>query len=114
MKNSASGPNAKTFHLNKTPLMDYTAIRLATVIKNASSGEPEINIELSDEGRELFAAITKENIDKRLAIVVNGEVYSAPVIRSEISDGKAQISGNFTEEEAQQLAAKINEAIRYQ
>jgi len=90
--------------------LDYTAVSSATVTRNASSGTPEIDVEFSQEGKELFAAITKENINKRLAIVLDGHLYSAPVIRSEISGGKAQITGSFTEEEARELAAKINEA----
>jgi RNA polymerase sigma factor (sigma-70 family) len=114
MTNSASGAKGDTLHVNKTPLLDYTAIRSVNVTKNAESGEPEIHADLSDEGRELFAAVTKENLNKRLAIVMNGQLYRAPVIRSEIADGKVLITGNFTEEEAQQLVAKINEAIRYQ
>ncbi len=97
--------------MQKTPLLDYTAISSATVTKNASSGAPEINLEFSEEGKELFAAVTKENLNKRLAIVLDGQVYSAPVIRSEISGGKAQITGSFTEQEANALAAKINEAV---
>jgi len=76
-----------------------------------SSGVPQIDIEFSQLGKELFAAITKENLNKRLAIVLDGQVVSAPVVRSEISEGKAQITGAFTEEEARKLAAKINEAI---
>jgi preprotein translocase subunit SecD len=92
-------------------LMDYTAIRSATVVTGTSSGVPQIDIEFSELGKELFAAITKENINKRLAIVLDGKLYSAPVIRSEIPGGKAQITGSFTVEEANKLAAKINEAI---
>jgi preprotein translocase subunit SecD len=42
---------------------------------------------------------------------LDGHVYSAPVIRSEITGGKAQITGSFTEQEATELAAKINEAV---
>ncbi len=108
MTNNAGG---ETLHVQKTPLMDYTAIRSATVTRNESTGAPEINVEFSEVGKELFAAITKENLNKRLAIVLNGHLYSAPVIRSEISEGKAQITGAFTDEEAQELAAKINDAI---
>jgi RNA polymerase sigma factor (sigma-70 family) len=108
MTNSAGG---EALNVQKTPLMDYTAIRSATVERNASSGAPEINFEFSDVGKELFAAVTKENLNKRLAIVLDGHLYAAPVIRSEITGGKAQITGNFTEEEARALAAKINEAI---
>jgi RNA polymerase sigma factor (sigma-70 family) len=111
MTNNASGAGGETLHVQKTPLMDYTAIRSATVERDASSGDPEINIELSDVGKELFAAVTKENINKRLAIVLDGHLYLAPVIRSEISDGKVQITGHFTGEEARELAAKINDAI---
>ena len=108
MTNNASG---ETMHVQKMPLMDYTAISSATVTTDPSSGDPEINVELSDVGKELFAAVTKENINKRLAIVLDGHLYLAPVIRSEISDGKVQITGHFTKEEARELAAKINDAI---
>jgi RNA polymerase sigma factor (sigma-70 family) len=113
-ENSESMTNSAgdvALYVQKTPLMDYTAIRSASVERNASSGTPEINVEFSDVGKELFAAVTKENLNKRLAIVLDGHLYAAPVIRSEISGGKAQITGNFTEEEAQALAAKINDAI---
>ena len=109
--NNASGAAGETLHVQKTPLLDYTAVSSATVTRNASSGAPEIGVEFSEEGRELFAAITKENLNKRLAIVLDGHLYSAPVIRSEVSGGKAQITGHFTEEEARELAAKINDAI---
>jgi RNA polymerase sigma factor (sigma-70 family) len=108
MTNNASG---ETMHVQKTPLMDYTAISSATVTTDPSSGDPEINVELSDVGKELFAAVTKENLNKRMAIVLDGQLYMAPVIRSEITGGKVQITGHFTQEEASELAAKINGAI---
>jgi preprotein translocase subunit SecD len=111
MTNNASGGGGETLEVQKTPLLDYTAISSATVIRDQSSGAPAISIEFSEEGKELFAAVTKENINKRLAIVLDGQLYSAPVIRSEISGGKAQITGSFTEEQARELAAKINDAI---
>jgi RNA polymerase sigma factor (sigma-70 family) len=109
--NDTSAAGGETLHVQKTPLMDYTAISSASVTTDASSGAPVINVEFSEVGKELFAAITKENINKRLAIVVDGHVYSAPVIRSEILEGKAQVSGQFTEQEARELVAKINDAI---
>lgn len=111
MTNNAGGG---TLQLLKTPLLDHTAIRSVNVTKNPSSGAQEIDVEFSEEGKELFAAVTKENINKRLAIVLNGQLYSAPVIRSEITGGRAQITGNFTETEAKELAARINDAIRSQ
>ena len=103
--------SGEALEVQKRPLLDYTAISSATVTTNMSSGVPQIDIEFSQVGKELFAAITKENLNKRLAIVLDGQVVSAPVVRSEISEGKAQITGAFTEEEARKLAAKINEAI---
>lgn len=111
MTNNASGAGGETLYVQKTPLLDYTAISSATVTTNMASGAPQIDIEFSEVGKELFAAITQENINKRLAIVLDGHLYSAPVIREEISEGKAQITGSFTEEEASELAVKINDAI---
>jgi hypothetical protein len=51
-------------------------------------------------------------LDKRLAILVAGKVILAPIIRTEINDGRALIAGDFTQEEAKELADKINEALR--
>jgi RNA polymerase sigma factor (sigma-70 family) len=103
--------SGKTLHVRKTPLLDHTAISSVTVTRNMDTGTPQIDVEFSEVGKELFAQVTKENLNKRLAIVLDGHLYSAPVIREEISGGKAQITGSFTEEEAKQLAAKINETI---
>jgi preprotein translocase subunit SecD len=111
MTNDAGGAGGEALHVQRMPLMDHTAITSASVTTDSSSGEPVINVEFSEVGKELFAAITKENINKRLAIVLDGHLYSAPVIRSEILEGKAQITGRFTEQQARELAAKINDAI---
>jgi TolB-like protein len=68
---------------------------------------PTIVIQFDSQGTSRFAAITRENIGKRVAILLNGEVLSAPVIRGEIGGGKAQISGNFTLDEAFQLSVNL-------
>jgi len=112
MTNNAHGANPETLYVQKTPLLDHTVISTATVGVNPQSGSPEINVEFSDLGKELFATVTRENLNKRFAMVLNGRLYSAPVIRSEIAGGKAQISGDFSESEARELAAAINEAIQ--
>jgi len=65
---------------------------------------PYVGIDFNRDGAKLFAAITEANIEKRLAIVLDGVVQSAPVIRSRIPDGHAIIEGNFTAEEASGLA----------
>jgi preprotein translocase subunit SecD len=108
--NSSVNAGEATLNVRKTPLLDHTAISSVTVTTSAS-GTPQIEVELSQAAREQFTQITKENINKRLAIVMDGNLYSAPVIKSEISGGKLQISGSFTEAEARDLATKINDAI---
>lgn len=73
----------------------------------AGTGSPGgwlINFELNAEGTKQFARITKNNIQKQFAIVLDQRVESAPTIQSEIPDGKAQITGSFTEREAKDLA----------
>lgn len=66
--------------------------------------EPYVSITLDSTGAKLFERITGENIKKRLAIVLDSNVYSAPVIQDKISGGRAQITGNFTTQEASDLS----------
>lgn len=72
------------------------------------TGAAVIGITFTKEGGELFAKITKENIGEPLAVVLDNKVLSIPVIQEEIRDGKAQISGTFTPEEARILARNLN------
>lgn len=66
--------------------------------------EPYVALEFNAEGSRLFDKITGENVGKRLAIILDNTVYSAPVIRERISGGKASITGSFTMDEAKDLA----------
>jgi preprotein translocase subunit SecD len=66
--------------------------------------EPYVGIEFNSEGARIFDKITAENVGKRLAIVLDNTVYSAPVVKERISGGKASITGGFTMEEAKDLA----------
>ncbi len=68
------------------------------------TGFPDVNLVLNDEGARIFEQITGNNVGKRLAIVLDGVVKSAPVIRERIPNGKAQITGRFTMDEARELA----------
>ncbi len=67
-------------------------------------GQAIVQLELNKEGAKTFDTLTFQNIGRRLAIVLDGKVHSAPVIRDRISGGHAQISGNFTNQEASDLA----------
>ncbi|MFH1412260.1 MAG: protein translocase subunit SecD [Candidatus Omnitrophota bacterium] len=67
-------------------------------------GQPYVSLELNDKGGDLFADITDKNVGRRLAIVLDGEVYTAPVIRERIPSGRAQITGNFSLQEAKDIS----------
>ncbi len=66
-------------------------------------GQVEVSLKLSSLGSQTFARITSENVGRQLAIILDGIVYSAPVIRDAITGGNASISGGFTIDEARQL-----------
>jgi SecD/SecF fusion protein len=67
-------------------------------------GEPYVSLTLNPKGAQIFANVTATNVGKRLAIVLDGKVVSAPVIREAIPSGQAQISGNFTVNDANDLS----------
>ena len=67
-------------------------------------GQAYVALEFNNRGANSFERITGANIHKRMAIVLDGKVYSAPTIQDRISGGKASITGSFTTEEAQDLA----------
>src|SRR5690606_22102772 len=67
-------------------------------------GEANVQLQFDKEGADTFDRITFQNVGKRLAIVLDEKVHSAPVIRDRIPNGQAVISGNFTPEEANDLS----------
>ncbi|HUA38485.1 MAG TPA: protein translocase subunit SecD [Candidatus Sulfopaludibacter sp.] len=87
------------------------------IVKNAmvvrgNMGEPEIDFTLNENGAKKFADVTRNNIGRQLAIVLDGELQSAPVIQSAIETGNGQITGHFTPEEAQSLASVLQNPLR--
>ena len=75
---------------------------------DGQTGEPAVHISLDGAGARIFHQVTRENVGKRMAILLfekgKGEVVTAPVIRSEIGGGRVQISGRMTTQEAQDVA----------
>ena len=67
-------------------------------------GQPYVSLEFNEDGGDIFANVTATNVGKRLAVVLDGEVYTAPVIRERIPSGRAQITGNFSVQEAKDIA----------
>ncbi|MEK7531445.1 MAG: protein translocase subunit SecD [Patescibacteria group bacterium] len=82
-------------------------VRRADIEFNQTTNEPVVLLKFNAQGQALFADITKKNIGRYLAIFLDGEIKSIPVIRTEIPDGNAEISGGFTPEEAKRLARDL-------
>ncbi|HUC88617.1 MAG TPA: protein translocase subunit SecD [Candidatus Paceibacterota bacterium] len=80
----------------------------ATLEFNQTTGEPVVSLQFNSEGSALFEKITRENIGKPLAIFLDGQPISVPIVNEAITGGKAQISGNFTPEEAKLLVGRLN------
>ena len=72
------------------------------------SGSPSVGLIFNDDGAKLFEDLTRNNVGKRVAIFLDNNLLSAPVVQSEISGGKAVITGNFSIPEARQLVQRLN------
>jgi preprotein translocase subunit SecD len=90
--------------LKEKTMLTGEALEKAEVKISDRFSEPYVAIKFNADGARAFDRITGENVKKRLAIVLDGAVYSAPVIQERISGGDAQITGSFTLEEARDLA----------
>ncbi len=92
------------FLLHSQTLLTGAYLTDARVQIDSQYNEPYVSIEFDKKGAMIFERVTGENVKKRLAIVLDKKVYSAPVIQEKISGGSARITGNFTTEEAKDLA----------
>ena len=88
--------------------LDGKYLKHAQLIFEPNTGTPQVSIQFDDEGSKLFEKITSENVGKVVAIYLDGSIISAPVVREAISGGQAQISGDFTPQEAKQLVGRLN------
>ena len=84
----------------------------SSYVSRGNLGEPQINFELTDEGAKRFGDTTRENVGHRLAIILDGELYSAPNINSPIETGSGQITGSFTLEQAMELANVLQNPLK--
>ncbi len=92
-------------YLVETPvLMTGDSVTDARVRPGSSLEGPYVEVRLDSRGAETFASITGNNVGRRLAIILDDTVYSAPVIKEPIPGGDVQITGNFSFEDAHELA----------
>ncbi len=90
--------------LKKEAVLTGDMLSEARVSLTSQFSEPYVSISFNPEGAQRFEEITGANVKKRLAIILDNTVYSAPVIQEKISGGNAQITGNFSMDEAKDLA----------
>jgi len=84
----------------------------SSFVARGNLGDPQINFELTADGAQKFADVTRENVGHRLAIVLDGELYSAPNINTPIETGSGMIEGSFTIEAAQELANVLQNPLK--
>jgi preprotein translocase subunit SecD len=92
------------FLLHKEVLLSGDLLNEARVSIDTRYNEPYVSLQFNAAGAKIFEEVTAEHVEDRMAIILDGNVYSAPVIREKIPGGSAQITGNFSMEEARELA----------
>src|SRR5256712_234886 len=92
------------FVAEKKALLTGADVANARVSIDQNTSEPYVSLEFTAQGARAFADLTSNNVGRHLAIILDGNLYSAPVIRERIPSGQAQITGGFTTEAATDLA----------
>jgi hypothetical protein len=114
VSDAQEAPGGKKMDVSLSDESIYVAPEVALSNENIASArvmmesdEPQIGVELTPGGAKKFSALTEGNIGKRLAILVDGNVISAPIIMAHITGNRTMITGNFTENEAKRIADGI-------
>ena len=92
---------------NGETILEGGDIQKAEAVQNSQTLEYAVSFELTQEGAEKFAEATQEFLNQTIAITIDGETISAPTVNSVIANGRGEITGDFTIEEAQDLAMQI-------
>lgn len=99
--------NAETGEFTDTQLTGAN-LKKAQVQFDQSTSEPQVSIQFDGDGSKLFAELTQKNLQKPLAIELDGQIISAPTVQSAIQNGEAIITGKFTVDEAKKLTIQLN------
>ncbi len=96
------------YFIPSTPSLTGKYLKSASLEFDTNTFEPNVSLQFTNEGADIFAQLTKENLQKPLAIYLDGQAISIPVVQDEITSGRAQITGKFTVEEAKKLVERLN------
>ncbi|MDR1457407.1 MAG: protein translocase subunit SecD [Puniceicoccales bacterium] len=99
--------------VKRIPDMTGSMVKHAGVVVG-QYGEYEISLTMTEEGARCFEKVTAANINRRLGIVLDGKLYSAPSIRSAITSGRANINGNFSQRNAFELSNILNNPLEFE
>jgi preprotein translocase subunit SecD len=94
--------------VKKGSVLDASDVAEAKADKELVSGNDCVRVTLTEQGKERFAKLTEGSVGKRLAIVVDGKILSAPVIQERIAVGAMVLTGGLSAKEASELAEKFN------
>lgn len=108
VKNAAASSSEERYSVTGLTGRYLTKAQLEFSAPQAGVAESIVVLTFNEEGKALFGQITREHVGEQLAIFLDGEVLSEPVVREAIEGGQATISGNFTPEEARELVRNLN------
>jgi preprotein translocase subunit SecD len=106
--NLEASPSAVTFVATGLTGKDLKKATVEFSQSAQNAGQPVVGLEFTPEGGKQFAQITQENVGKPLAIFLDEQLITAPIVNEPILDGRAVISGKFTTDEATQLSIQLN------
>jgi protein-export membrane protein SecD len=104
-----SAQNYPEFKYKATGLTGKNLKSSSVTFTDSGLSEPQVSLKFDAEGTKLFADLTKKNLQKTIAIYLDNQILSAPRVQTEISNGEAVITGDFTVDEAKKLAQRLNE-----
>lgn len=101
--------------VRKSAVIGIADVESASVAPGTAPGsDVEIRIWLKPQGRERFTEVTAQSVHQRFAVVIDGKVYAAPVIQARIEGAYLPVQVHMTGDQARELAAKINAAVKEQ
>lgn len=99
---------ANRIYFNPDSKLKGADIKKATVTFDPNTGKPQVALSFSSKGAQIFAALTTKNLNKPIGIFLDDDIITAPTVQQPILDGNAVITGQYTTDEARELAVSIN------
>jgi preprotein translocase subunit SecD len=106
------GERQQYFIIEKIVLSDQLIVKQATATYQANIGKPVLRVDLTPAGAKALEELTRNNINKRLAIMVGDKLISAPIVTSAIAGGTFEISGGLSIDDVKTMALEINKSVQ--